>query len=95
MQIDYSLILIDQQRASIISQHGQGDRLDLGNKDKLNLEVTGLDQSNNDILNVVLIFYYSKAKYKATLTKVGDKLEFRLGEPVEKDIHFYPRKPVP
>lgn len=48
----------------------------------------------NDIINMVIISSYSKAKYKATLTKVGDKLEFKLGEPVEKDIHFYPRKPV-
>lgn len=48
----------------------------------------------NDILNMVIISSYSKAKYKAMLTKIGEEFRFNLGEPIVKDIHFYPRKPV-
>ncbi|MFT7380209.1 MAG: hypothetical protein ACI9Z3_000082 [Roseivirga sp.] len=76
--------------SSVAAQNG--NFLDTGEKESPNIEIGTFNKVTKE-LQIIINSTYSEASFKASLKLIdGEKMEFKLGEPIVDDIHYFPKE---
>jgi hypothetical protein len=78
--------------SSVTSQNG--NFLDTGEKESPNIEMGTFNKATKE-LQIIINSTYSEASFNATLKLIDlKKIEFKLGESIDDDVHYFPSKPT-
>jgi D-arabinose 1-dehydrogenase-like Zn-dependent alcohol dehydrogenase len=78
--------------SSVAAQNG--NFLDTGEMESPNIEIGTFNKVTKE-LQIIINSTYSEASFKASLKLIdGEKIEFKLGESIDDDVHYFPLKPT-
>lgn len=78
--------------SSVSAQNG--NFLDTGEKESPNIEIGTFNPVSKE-LQIIINSTYSEASFKASLKLIDlEKIEFKLGESINDDVHYFPSKPT-